>query len=367
MKTKSSRKSATLKKSISSGSTAAKPRVASRLAKRNSVLTSANDHIARAFENYVPKKYQGTDKYLDVVQWNIEWFGASKSAGKDKKRRAVVLNLLKMLNADLFIFQEVAGPSRDGRKAGSLDEIADTLSNDGAGNYTVDYTQAGGEQRVAMMWDRDFVRAKTEVAELFAKGTYQQTGQKDPFAERTPLYGYFTTATESDPAVGKFDFQAIGVHLKAMADGAPQRQRSAEVLSDYLHKLSAEVDADVLIMGDFNAPPTDACWKPFHKLEKNETAAFTSINDPSEYSYLWLRNQGSQFVSRIDLGVVTTSSMEQVVGNTAMKVVQWQPLEETIARAGSITDRAVRDIMAEIKENISDHLPTVTRFYFDVK
>lgn len=336
------------------------------LAKRNNVLTSGNDHIAKAFENFVPDKYKGTDKYLDVVQWNIEWFGASKSAEKDKKRRAVVMKLLEALNADLFIFQEVAGPSRDGRKAGSLDEIADALTATGAGNYTVDYTNAGGEQRVAMMWDRDFVRAKTEVSELFKKGLYQIPGQKDPFAERTPLYGYFTTATESDPTVGKFDFQAIGVHLKAMEDGAPQRLRSAEVLSDYLHKLTSEVDADVMIMGDFNANPTDPCWKPFHKLENEETAAFTSINDPSDYSYLWLKNQGSKFVSRIDLSVVTTSSLEQVVNNTVSKVVKWQPIQETLARAGNLTDKAVLDVLKEIKETISDHLPTVSRFYFDI-
>jgi len=341
--------------------------IPARLTMHDNVLTSNNDNIARAFANYVPDKYKGTDKYLDIVQWNIEWFGASKSAEKDKKRKEVVLNLLKILNADLFIFQEVAGPSADGRYKGSLDDIAEELTVSGAGDYAVYYNKAGGEQRVAMMWDREFVRAKSEVTDLFPKHTYRETGQKDPFAERTPLYGYFTTATESDPSVGKFDFQAIGVHLKAMDDGAPQRLRSAEVLSDYIHKLSAEVDADVLIMGDFNANPTDACWKPFHKLEKEETAAFASINDPSEYSYLWLRNTGSKYVSRIDLSVVTTASLKQVVDNTIAKVVNWQPIEEAIARAGNLTDRAVRDVLAQIKENISDHLPTITRFYFDVK
>jgi hypothetical protein len=63
--------------------------------------------------------------------------------------------------------------------------------------------------------------------------------------------------------------------------------------------------------------------------------------------------------------VVTTSSLEQVVNNTVSKVVKWQPIEETLARAGSLTDKAVRDVLKEIKETISDHLPTVSRFYFD--
>ena len=45
------------------------------------------------------------------MQWNLEWFGAQKSIKRDERRYTTVFNILSSLNADLFIFQEVAGPS----------------------------------------------------------------------------------------------------------------------------------------------------------------------------------------------------------------------------------------------------------------
>jgi len=161
-----------------------------------------------------------------VVQWNIEWFGAAKSQEKDRKRRELVLRILQTLNADLFIFQEIAGPSADGRRQGVLDDIASDLTSNGAGDYAVDYTQAGGEQRVAMMWDRDWIRSKDEVTDLFPRGTHQMPDGKDAFAGRTPLFGYFTARVPvaEEPNIEerqgsgseKFDFQVLGVHLKAI-------------------------------------------------------------------------------------------------------------------------------------------------------
>ena len=54
------------------------------------------------------------------------------------------------MNAAVFVFQGVAGPSKDGRYPGLLDSIAADLAAKGAGDYVVYYTEAGGEQRVAM-------------------------------------------------------------------------------------------------------------------------------------------------------------------------------------------------------------------------
>jgi len=250
---------------------------------RNRVLTTANDHISTAFEDFVSVWARGTDQFLDIVQWNIEWFEAAKSAAKDRKRHAIVIEILKTLNADLFIFQEVAGPTRSG-KPGVLDSVADALTESGNGDYRVEYTLAGGEQRVAMMWDRDFLRAKGEVEDLFPRGTHTVEG-KDAFAQRTPLYGHFEVRTlERDR---RFDFQALEVHLKAMGDGHVQRRHSAAVPSDWIVTDARQTDSDILIVGDFNAPPSEAAsWQPFHDLEDNDDRVkFRSINNGSEFSY----------------------------------------------------------------------------------
>ena len=45
-------------------------------------------------------------------------------------------------------------------------------------------------------------------------------------------------------------------------------------------------------------------------------------------------------------------------------VVRWTPIEEALARASGLKDAQVRNVLKEIKETVSDHLPTITQFYF---
>ena len=336
------------------------------LTKKSNLITVSQDNMSAVFEDFVPKQYHDTDQFLNIVQWNIEWFGARKNTERDKKRKKLVTDILAMFNADLFVFQEIAGPSADGRYEGVLDEIADELTERGMGDYVVYYTYAGGEQRVAMMWDREFIKAKEEVQDLFDRGTYQKPGKKDPFAGRTPLYGHFTSRIEAGEAFDKYDFQVVGLHLKAMADGVTQRAESAKILVDYLEKDFQQKTGDILMMGDFNAPPDDKkSWSAFHQLEKKspEQFKFTAINDPSDFSYMWLKNMSDKYVSRIDLTAMSLSS-ELKVGSAGTPV-KWKPIEEAISRAGKISDKEVRDTMSEIKELISDHLPVLTQFYIE--
>lgn len=79
------------------------------------VKAEPHDNMSRAFAGMVPERCQDTPQYLSIVQWNIEWFGARKSKDKDKRRVAIVTDILEAFNADLFVFQEVAGPPKDGR------------------------------------------------------------------------------------------------------------------------------------------------------------------------------------------------------------------------------------------------------------
>jgi endonuclease/exonuclease/phosphatase family metal-dependent hydrolase len=353
------------KRAAGSGGRAVRPRA--------NVVTADNDNLSEALADIVPEEFRGTNKYLDVVQWNLEWFGAQKSKARDKQRRDLVLSILGALNGDLFVFQEVAGPSKDGRYQGLLDEVAEDLKQRGDGEYVVYYTKAGGEQRIAMMWDQTWLRAKTDVKQLFKAGTHK-VNNKDAFAQRTPLYGFFEAKVPSGaPAAPngggteRFEFQILGVHLKAMADGAEQRLASAKVLAKWLKDEAPLIDADAMIMGDWNAPPSDPCWAPFHALEGagagQNRVRFRDINDPSDYSYLWLENLSTKMVSRIDLAAMTLSSADQVVGDAAQAVL-WKPIQEAIAIAGKLSDKKVRDVMRQLKEEISDHLPVVTRFYF---
>lgn len=338
------------------------------MANRTSRAPADNDHLSRAFAGarLVPEKYRGTDKYLDVVQWNLEWFGASKSRARDQKRFQLIFEVLEAFNADLFVFQEVVG--RTAAQPGALDPISEALTSANAGDYRVEYSEAGGEQRIAMMWDRDYVRSKILPEDLFRRGTHRTSDGRDAFATRAPLYAYFAAREDAlEPRGGTktFDFQILGVHLKAMEEGSPQRLKSAEVLSEWLVNESPRTDSDAVILGDWNAPPEDACWKPFHDLEEEPggRVKFREINDPSDASYLWLRNRSDKFLSRIDLTAMTLSSFQQVEGKAA-QVVLWKPVEEILARAGNLKSSEAVRLLKELKEEVSDHLPVVSRFYW---
>lgn len=371
---------ATRKPSRSASPSPTKPRSTSEatsplhLTMRDNVVTSDNDNLSSGMSDLVPEKFKDKAQFLDIVQWNIEWFGATRSAEKDRNRFDLVVGILEALNSDLFVFQEIAGPSSDGRYEGVLDAVARELRERGAGDYVSYYASAGGEQRVAMMWDRDWIRAKDEVRDLFPRGHHRAPNGKDAFAGRTPLFGYFAARIpEPHPAregeylggPGVFPFQALGVHLKAMPDGHVQRLASSRVLANWLSLEAAQAGVDSLILGDWNAPPDDPCWKPFHDMEdgQQETVKFRQINDPSDFSYLWLQNQSSKFVSRIDLAAVSLASESKPEEALLGQAIRWKPIEEAIARAGSMTDRRVREVLTEIKETISDHLPVISRFY----
>ncbi len=338
------------------------------MASRATHAPAENDHLTRAFTGakLVPEKYRGTDKYLDIVQWNLEWFGASKSRARDQKRFQLIFEVLEALNADLFVFQEVVG--RTDTQVGALDGIAEALTSANAGDYRVEYGNAGGEQRIAMMWDRDYMRSKILPEDLFDRGAHRTRDGKDAFATRVPLFAYFAAredALEPQGGTKTFDFQILGVHLKAMAEGHEQRLKSAEVLSEWLANEAPRTDSDAVILGDWNAPPDDACWKPFHDMEEEPggRVKFREINDPSDFSYLWLRNRSDQFLSRIDLTAMTLSSFQQVEG-TAAQVVLWKPVEEILARAGNLKSAEAVRLLKELKEAVSDHLPVISRFYW---
>ena len=152
-----------------------------------------NDRISAVFESIVPDQYRGTDRFLDIITWNLRWF-----TSRDIKRVDRVTAIMDALNADIFVCQEI--------ECGSLDAIAERLSNNGAGHYKVAYGTTGGDQRIAMMYDMDWIRAKSDIVELLGKDQVLTSDGKNAFP-RLPLYENFAGLShESDP----FDFQLLG-------------------------------------------------------------------------------------------------------------------------------------------------------------
>jgi predicted extracellular nuclease len=308
-----------------------------------------NDHLSRGFQDIIPAEYRGTDRFLDVISWNIRWF----NNGNDERVKKVEA-VLNALNADIIVLEEI--------EQGSLDKVAEGLKNEGAGDYKVAYGTTGGDQRVAFMYDLEWIRAKDDIAELFGKRTVLTASGKDAFP-RLPLQGYFTSLSqESDP----FDFQLVGLHLKSQRSsgndqdaGKAQRLMAAERLKTWLVREASVVDADVVMLGDWNEPPDAEAWDPFRQLEQDGLVKFSSINDNDSISHLMYKNRDN-IGSRLDMAQVSISAASQLTGPT--EIVRWKSLD-ALLRSGPTASK-IKKYIKEISNELSDHMPLVVRFYF---
>lgn len=306
-----------------------------------------NDNISRLIRNIDPQ-FIDCDDYLDIVQWNLRWFNQN-----DKIRSEKINMVLSALNSDIFVFQEV--------EEGSLDCIAKSLSNNKRGNYKVAYGTTGGQQRIAIMWDTDWIRTKDDTKELFGKGKVTTPSGKDVFP-RLPLWSYFYCKSTGDNKRG-IDFQLVGLHLKSQLDITKsgddflQRTLSASKLADWLVKEANQFDSETILLGDWNEAPTSKAWLAFNKLENDGLVKFSQINDSTDFSHLYYKNR-QNFGSLLDLRVVTSPLAVQM--NKNIGTIHWITIEELLNQDSNAS--TINQIINDIKKEITDHMPVLTRF-----
>lgn len=309
-----------------------------------------NDNISKSLKNIIgalPASIRDSEQYLDVISWNLRWFNH-----QEKDRVKNITEILRYLNADIFIFQEV--------QDGSLDEVAAQLRAFGSGYYQVHYGRTGGDQRVAIMYDTEWVRAKDEIVELFGKGAVKTGDNKDAFP-RLPFYGYFL-AKSPNPDESGFTFQLVGVHLKSQVGGGnTQRIIAAEKLAWWLEKEANDVDADTIIIGDWNKGPSDTDWQAIHKLENEKKVLFRKINDESDFSHLYYKNK-NEIGSRLDIALVTSEAYAKMASDKT-SVGRWVTIEQLLQSAPAKKVSEIKAVLNSIKENISDHMPLYAGYY----
>ncbi|MEE8113636.1 MAG: response regulator [Nitrososphaerales archaeon] len=137
-------------------------------------------------------------------------------------------------------------------------------------------------------------------------------------------------------------------------------KEAAEALHNWLEQESAAVDADVSLLGDWNAPPDDTAWKPLDELEQQGKAKFQSINDKTNISHLMYKNM-QDIGSRLDLGAISMAAFDELYKPPAP--VQWKSLDKLLATNSKA--KQIRNYIKQVREKISDHLLVVVRFYID--
>ena len=290
-----------------------------------------NDNISAAINEYVPDDLRGTDRYLDIVNWNIRYFNEL-----DPARVRLITKIMGEINADIFVLQEIAD--------GAVNAVASALNDAGAGLYKTAYGSTGGTQRVAFLYDTEWTRTKEDFTELFAGEPNTLPDSNKRIFPRLPFHNVMHAFARD----GNFDFHLAGVHLKAyMGDddpGTQQRTLSAERLVKW-SKQEAE-DRDIIICGDFNKEPSAPEWDAFREEEDAGRIRFGSWNKEEEGSH-WYRGHRS----RIDL-VIVSDSVEQVAVQKEAKVIPWKRVFDSST------------LRNELIRRISDHMPVVSRFYF---
>lgn len=293
---------------------------------------SENDNISKAINRYVPEHLRGTDRFLDIVNWNIRYFNEL-----DSSRVRLITQIMGEINADIFVLQEIAD--------GALEEVAKALTASGAGFYKTAYGTTGGTQRVSFLYDTEWVRTKEEFTELFSGEENVVPGTKKRIFPRLPFHNVFHGISQD----GNIDFHLVGVHLKAFMgdkdDGQIQRSLSAQRLAQWMEQETQD-ERDVLICGDWNKDPAAPEWAPITALEKKGSARFHAWNNQNEGSHFY---RGKR--SRIDL-VIVSDSLEKAAKDKEATVIPWK---------GVFDSAKMRN---ELIEKISDHLPVVSRFYF---
>jgi len=292
---------------------------------------ASNDNISAAINDFVPDDLRGTDRFLDIVNWNIRYFNEL-----DPARVRLITKIMGEINADIFVLQEIAD--------GAVDAVASALNSAGAGLYKVAYGSTGGSQRVAFLYDTEWVKTKEDFRELFDDEPNVVPGTHKRIFPRLPFHNYIHAFAED----GNFDFHLVGVHLKAYMgeqdSGVNQRRLSAERLERWSREETE--DQDVVICGDFNKSPDAPEWKAFQDAEAEGHIRFHRWNNKNEGSH-WYRGK----LSRIDL-VIVSDSAEKVAVSKEATVIPWKRVFDSPSLRNDLIAR------------ISDHMPVVSRFYF---
>lgn len=221
-----------------------------------------------------------SDSTLEVITWNLEWFGNPDKGPKDEftQMKTAAEILFKLGNVDVIVFEEICDSKLFKR-------LADTVGF----NF---YLSPGSDnnQKIGLFYSKQIEVIDTPLQIL------QES--KKTFAQRIPLQ-----ITVRHKRVGEVTI--IGMHLKAnipsaseedREDSYQRRQESVRLIKDYVTKNYS--NSKVVLLGDWN-DDVDVS----NHLSK-ETPFKTLLNDPNfrfiTYYLTFSFNQSSKYGGIID-------------------------------------------------------------------
>ncbi len=178
-----------------------------------------------------------SDSTLDVVTWNIEWFGTDGNGPSNENLQLQnAAKVMHTLGSDLFALQEINGQPE-------LDDLIDELNTlSGSDDYTgFVASHIDGAQRMAYVYD-------SSVIQLRALSSIIQGGSSFNWAQRLPYTMEFDYSYDGN----NYSITAINIHAKAFSDEASYNRRvsAAADLHDYL--AANRAGETIIFLGDYN-------------------------------------------------------------------------------------------------------------------
>jgi hypothetical protein len=287
---------------------------------------------------------QGTASTLDVVAWNVEWFGASfESPADDNLQAENVKKILRHINADLYALVEVVDSSRLRHLTDSLGpQYAYFLSPYGSGNSTGTGTAWLNAQKLAFIYNKNiFTNAS-------ARGMLRNSGP----AYTAFASGRFPYMLSADVTLNNVTkrMNFILIHGKAGSTQSDYERRrdGARELKDTLDTYYST--AINFLVGDFN----DALYGTICSSCGTSLSSYDPIikdsTDTDHYNSITLplgvdgQSSMTNFPNVVDNHVISNEAAAYYVPNSARILID------------------VRNLVANYGLTTSDHYPVFSQY-----
>jgi len=261
------------------------------------------------------------DKTLDVITWNIEWFGDPSNGPDDEELQFEnVKTVLTTLDADIYAFQEISNSSQFNRLVDELEAY---------GGFEASFSQ---QQKTAFMFKRATV-------DSLDSGLISQGMISFDWANgRLPLMFQFNANIDGMQR----EIFSFNIHAKAFGDQESYNRRvnASEQMKNFLD--FNHLNDNVILLGDYNDDVTVSTYN-------NEVSPYQNFVDDSNYLVITksLSEQGATSFR-------TQSMLDHITINS-----------EFVPDYFEGTERVENpSFIGSYLSTTSDHFPVSTRFSF---
>jgi endonuclease/exonuclease/phosphatase family metal-dependent hydrolase len=277
--------------------------------------------------------YRGTEQDVDVGFWNIEWLARR---WRDDVKLSGAAKVITDLNLDLWGLAEVSRPAVEAL----IRRIEETYGDHFEAAYS-EPDAPDGDQVTAMIWKTSALHGERVDWPAGIEPLLRRRSDDPAFGpeavhgaifDRYPGLFRFHTTDRMAP----YQFYAVPLHLKAMAEGSLRRRLASRLLARAVAALE-EVEpggaVDVILGGDVNAPLESGDFAAL------ETSGFVVLGaeDEREGAFTYLKAPQTP----ID-NVFLSPTMRQSVGRADYFIV-------------------AKDLTMPDYLGISDHRPVIVR------